>query len=64
MVAIEFDRALLMHLQLNEEFQFQELLKLASNFILGTREDEVVVRAFCADKISAPAAAFCARQPR
>lgn len=64
MVAMEFDRALLMHLELNDEFQFQELLNLSSNFILGTREDEVVVRAFCADKISAPAAAFCAKQPR
>ena len=64
LVAIEFDRALLMRLQLNEDFPFQELLNLSSNFILGTREDEVVVRAFCADKISAPAAAFCARQLR
>jgi hypothetical protein len=64
MVAIEFDRALLMRLQLNEDFSFQKLLNLSSNFVLGTREDEDVGRAFCADKISAPAAAFCARQPR
>ena len=64
LVAIEFDRALLMGLQLNDDFSFQELLNLSSNFIFGTREDEVVVRAFCADKIAALAAAFCARQPR
>lgn len=63
-VALEFDRALLMRQQLNDDYPFQELLNLSSNFILGTPEDEVVVRAFCANKISASAADFCNRQAR
>ena len=63
-VALEFDRALLMRQQFNNDYPFQELLNLSSNFVLGTPGDEVVVRAFCANKISAPAAAFCARQAR
>ncbi|MGJ7523981.1 hypothetical protein ACSFA0_26175 [Variovorax sp. LT1P1] len=63
-VAIEFDRALLMRQQLNDDYPFQELLNLSSNFILGTPEDEVVVRAFCANQIAAPAAVFCNRQAR
>jgi hypothetical protein len=63
-VAIEFDRALLMRQQLSDDYPFQELLHPSSNFILGAPEDEVVVRAFCANKVSAPAAAFCNRQAR
>lgn len=56
MVAIEFDRALLMRLQLNEDFPFQELLNLSSNFVLGIREDEVVVREF--RQIFSPCSSF------
>lgn len=63
-IAIEFDRVLLMRQQLSDDYPFQELLNLSSNFILGTPEDEVVVRAFCANQIAAPAAAFCNRQAR
>ena len=63
-VALEFDRGLLMRQQLSDDYPFQELLNLSSNFILGTPEDDVVVRAFCANNISVPAAVFCARQAR
>lgn len=63
-VALEFDRDLLMGQQFSDDYPFQELLNLSSNFILGTPEDEVVVRAFCANKIAAPAAAFCNRHAR
>ncbi|MGJ7523429.1 hypothetical protein ACSFA0_23315 [Variovorax sp. LT1P1] len=63
-VAIEFDRALLMRQQLSDDYPFQELLNQSSNLILGTPEDEVVVRAFCANKFAVSAAAFCTRHAR
>ena len=63
-VAIELDRALLMRQQLSDDYPFQEFLNQSSNVILGTAEDEAVIRAFCADPISVPAAAFCARHAR
>jgi hypothetical protein len=60
-VAIEFEREQLMGLELNDNFPFQHLLNLSSGLVLGTPEDEVVLRAFCADKMSKQAIPFCAR---
>jgi len=61
-VAIEFQREQLMGLELDDDFPFQDLLNRSSGLVLGTPEDEVVLRAFCADKISAQAATFCAKR--
>ena len=61
-VAIEFEREQLMGLELDDNFPFQHLLNRSSGLVLGTPEDEVVLRAFCADKMSAQAATFCAKR--
>lgn len=61
MVAIEVDRELLMQQPFTDSYPFQTLLNLSSRLILGTPEDEVVVRAFCADKVAAAAVVFCER---
>lgn len=61
-VAIEFDSVRLMRLDLEPNFPFQKLLNMSSRLILGGLQDEVVVRAFCADKVSEKAAAFCLRE--
>ena len=63
-VAIEFERALLMRQELTDGYPFQELLNLSSGLILASPQDEVVLRAFCGDKIAVAAAAFCARKVR
>ena len=51
-----------MGLELDDNFPSQDLLKRSSGSVLGAPEDEVVLRAFCADKMSAQAATFCAKR--
>ena len=64
MIAIELHWTVLMHQQFTESYPFQTLLNLSSALVLGVPEDEVIVRSFCADKVSAGAAEFCARYTR
>lgn len=61
-VAIELERELLMGLEIDDHFPFQKLLNQSSGLILGTPDDEVVLRAFCANKISGTATKFCAER--
>lgn len=59
MVSIEFDREVLMQQKLTDSYPYQTLLNLSSGLILGKPGDEVVLRAFCANKVAMAAAVFC-----
>lgn len=61
-VAVEFQTADLMRLELTPNYAFQNLLNLSRRVIYESRDDLVVAAAFCDDQVAIPAAAFCRRE--